>query len=209
MKKFFTGKVKLILAAALCLAIVLAVIGAVTRGATAGEKAAGTLLSPLRSGAAAVARQVERLYDYMFRYDALEAENQVLKEKIAAMEEDVRNAQTYQRENERLTALLGLQEEHEDYRFLSAYVTSWDASNWKSACTISKGTGAGIAEGMCAVTEYGQVVGMVTEAGGSWATITTILDPSMEISASITASGYTGVVQGSHELSAHRRRGEE
>lgn len=55
MKKFFTGKVKLILAAALCLAIVLAVIGAVTRGATAGEKAAGTLLSPLRSGAAAVA----------------------------------------------------------------------------------------------------------------------------------------------------------
>ncbi len=199
MKKFFTGKVKLILAAALCLAIVLAVIGAVTRGATAGEKAAGTLLSPLRSGAAAVARQVERLYDYMFRYDALEAENQVLKEKIAAMEEDVRNAQTYQRENERLTALLGLQEEHEDYRFLSAYVTSWDASNWKSACTISKGTGAGIAEGMCAVTEYGQVVGMVTEAGGSWATITTILDPSMEISASITASGYTGVVQGSYE----------
>lgn len=107
--------------------------------------------------------------------------------------------QTYQRENERLTALLGLQEEHEDYRFLSAYVTSWDASNWKSACTISKGTGAGIAEGMCAVTEYGQVVGMVTGAGGSWATITTILDPSMEISASITASGYTGVVQGSYE----------
>lgn len=199
MKKFFTGKVKLLLILALALAIVLAVVGAVTRGATAGEKTAGTLLSPLRGGIAAVTRQVERIYDYMFRYEALEAENQALKEKISAMEQSVRNAQTYERENERLTNLLKLQEAHEDYTFLSAYVTSWDASNWKSACTISKGTGAGVAEGMCAVTENGQVIGMVTAAGRGWATITTVLDPSMEISASITASGYTGVAQGSYD----------
>lgn len=199
MKKFFTPKVKFILAAAMTLAIVLAVVGAVTRGATAGEKAAGTLLSPLRSGVAAVTRQVERLYDYVFRYESLEAENQALKEKIASMEEDVRTAQAYQRENERLKNLLQLQEAHEDYTFVSAYVTSWDGSNWKSACTISKGSGAGIEEGMCAVTEYGQVVGVVTEVGAGWASITTVLDTSMEISASITASGYTGVIQGSYE----------
>lgn len=199
MKKFFTPKVKFILAAAITLAIVLAVVGAVTRGATAGEKAAGTLLSPLRSGVAAVTRQVERLYDYVFRYESLKAENQALKEKIASMEEDVRTAQSYQRENERLKNLLQLQEAHEDYTFVSAYVTSWDASNWKSACTVSKGSGAGIEEGMCAVTEYGQVVGVVTEVGAGWASITTVLDTSMEISASITASGYTGVVQGSYE----------
>ena len=198
MKRFFTGKVKLILAAALCLAIVLAVVGVVSRGATTGEKVTGTLLSPFRSAAAAVTRQVERIYDYMFRYDALEAENSALKEKIASMEEDVRNAQAYERENQRLKELLELREEHPDYDLIPAYVTSWDASNWKSACTVSRGTGAGIQEGMCAITEYGQVVGMVTEAGEAWATITTILDPSMEISASITASGYTGVVQGSY-----------
>lgn len=199
MKKFFTGKVKIILIAALTLAVVLAVVGAATRGAAAGEQAAGTLLSPLRSGVAAIARQVERIYDYMFRYEALEAENEALKEKISAMEETVRNAQAFERENERLTDLLGLQEEHEDYSFLSAYVTSWDSSNWKSACTLSRGSGAGIEEGMCAVTEHGQVIGMVTAVGAGWATVTTILDPSMEISASITASGNTGVVQGSYE----------
>jgi len=199
LKKFFTAKVKIVLAAALCLAITLAVIGAVTQGATGGEKIIGTILSPFRSAAAAVTRQVERLYDYAFRYEALEAENEALKERIASMEADVRSAQTYQRENEHLKALLNLQNDHEDYSFLSAYVTSWEASNWKSACTISQGTEAGIAEGMCAVTAHGQVIGMVTEAGRGWATITTILDPSMEVSASITASGYTGVVQGSYE----------
>ena len=199
MKKFFTPRVKFILAMALTLAILLAVVGAVTRGATAGEKAAGALLSPLRSGVAAVTRQVERIYDYMFRYEALKAENEALKEKIASMEETVRNAQAYERENERLTELLGLQEAHPDYSLLSAYITAWDASNWKSACTLSKGSGAGIQEGMCAVTEYGQVVGVVTAVGAGWATVTTVLDPSMEISASITALGYTGVVQGSYE----------
>ncbi len=199
MKKLFTGKVKLVLGIALCLAIVLAVIGVVTRGATAGEQVAGALLSPLRSAAAAVTRQVERMYDYLFRYDALEAEYEALQQRVAELEADVRDAEVYRRENERLTELLGLQEEHPDYTFLSAYVTSWDASNWKSACTISKGSGAGIQVGMCAVTELGQVVGLVTAVGPGWATITTVLDPSMEISASVTASGYTGVVQGSLE----------
>ena len=199
MKKLFTGKVKLVLAIALCLAIVLAVAGVVSRGATGGEQIVGALLAPFRSGAAAVTRQVERLYDYLFRYDQLEAENQALQERVAQLEADVRDAETYRRENERLTALLGLQEDHPDYEFLEAYVTSWDASNWKSACTISKGSGAGIQVGMCAVTAYGQVIGTVTEVGPGWATVTTVLDPSMEISASITSSGYTGVVQGSYE----------
>lgn len=199
MKKFFTGRVKLILAAALCLAIVLAVVSVATSGATVGEKVMGAVLSPFRSAAAAVTRQVERWYDYLFRYDALEAENEALKARVVELETDIRDAQTYRRENERLTELLGLQEDNPDFSFLSAYVTSWDSSNWKNACTISKGTEAGVAEGMCAVTEFGQVIGLVTEAGTGWATITTILDPSMEISASITASGYTGVVQGSYE----------
>ncbi len=199
MKKLFTGRVKLILGIALCLAIILAVAGVISRGATVGEQAMGALLSPFRSAAAAVTRQVERLYDYLFRYDALEAEYEALQQRVAELEASIRDAQLYERENQRLTELLNLQEDHPDFSFLAAYVTSWDASNWKSACTISKGSGAGVEVGMCAVTEYGQVVGLVTEVGPGWATITTVLDPSMEISASITSSGYTGVVQGSYE----------
>ena len=199
MKKFFTPKVRLVLILCVVLVIAAAVLGSVTSGTPAAEKLAGTLLSPFRSGAAAVTRQVERVYDYMFRYEALEAENHALKEKISSMEEDVRDAQTMKRENERLNNLLGLSEQHADYKFLSAYVTSWDSSNWKSVCTLSKGTGAGITEGMCAVTEYGQVVGLVTAAGPGWATVTTVLDPSLEISASITSTGYAGVAQGSYD----------
>jgi len=191
--------VRLVLILCVALAIVIGVVGAVTGGTTGGEKLTGTLLSPFRSGVAAITRRVERVYDYMFRYEALEAENQALQEKLSSMEEDVRDAQTMKRENERLNNLLGLSEKHADYKFISAYVTAWDSSNWKSACTLSKGTGAGITEGMCAVTEYGQVVGLVTAAGPGWATVTTVRDPALEVSASVASSGYTGVAQGSYD----------
>ena len=199
MKKFFSGRVKMILAAAMSLAILFAVVGVISDGATLGQQVTGLVLSPFRAATAAVVRQVEQFYDYLFRYDALEAENELLKQRVAELEEDARDVAQYERENEYLTALLGLQDDHPDFTFRSAYVTSWESSNWKTACTISRGTEAGIEEGMCAVTAYGQVVGMVTEAGPTWATVTTILDPSMEISASIAASGYTGVVQGSYD----------
>ena len=199
MKKFFSGRVKMILAAAMSLAILFAVVGVISDGATLGQQVTGLVLSPFRSATAAVVRQVEQFYDYLFRYDALEAENELLKQRVAELEEDARDVAQYERENEYLTALLGLQEDHPDFTFRSAYVTSWESSNWKTACTISRGTESGIQEGMCAVTAYGQVVGMVTETGPTWATVTTILDPSMEISASIAASGYTGVVQGSYD----------
>ena len=51
---------------------------------------------------------------------------------------------------------------------------------------------------MVAVTEYGQVIGLISSVGPNWATVTTVLDSSLEISASISSSGHTGVVQGSY-----------
>ena len=89
-------------------------------------------------------------------------------------------------------------EEHEDYRYLSAYIISWDSTNWKSTFTVNKGSRDGLDLGMCAVTEFGQVVGLVTAVGENWATITTVLDSSLEISACVASTGYTGVVEGSY-----------
>ena len=98
--------------------------------------------------------------------------------------------------------LLGLQEAPEDYRFNEAYIVSWDSSSWKSTFTIGKGTRSGLETGMVVVTEYGQVVGLITDIGPNWATVTTVLDTSLEISASVASAGYTGVVQGAYTTNA-------
>ncbi len=197
-KKFWSARLKAILIAAIVVAIVLGVTMAVASGTTFGENVVGTILSPFRAGIAAIDRQAERYYNYLFSYESLQAENKALQKQILDMKEDVRTAAEYQRENERLRMLLDLSDEHEDYQFVSAYIISWESSNYTSAFTIGKGTNSGLAEGMCAVTENGQVVGLITDVGLNWATITTLMDSSLEISVSIASSGYTGVVQGTY-----------
>lgn len=195
-KKFWSSRLKAILIVAVILAIVLGVTAAVASATTFGQNVVGTILAPFRAGVAAIDRQAERYYNYLFRYESLQAENRQLQKEILSMQEAARTAEEYQRENERYKKLLGLSEEHEDYKYVSSYIISWESSDYTSAFTIDKGTNSGLGEGMCAVTEDGQVVGLITDVGLNWATVTTLMDSSLEISVSISSSGYTGVVQG-------------
>ena len=195
-RTFLSKRVRIILIAAVVLAVLIAVASTMAGSGT--TNLVQTLLSPVRSLTASAARSVERVYNYAYNYENLQAENTVLQEKIAAMEESMRAVDTLQRENERLRELLNMAEEHEDYRYLSAYIISWDSTNWKSTFTVNKGSRDGLDLGMCAVTEFGQVVGLVTAVGENWATITTVLDSSLEISACVASTGYTGVVEGSY-----------
>ena len=195
MKKHLSTRAKWLIVIAVLLAGLLTVSSAV-KATNPGESLVQSVLTPFRSAASALVRQVERYYDYVFRYESLQAENEALKKQIIEMEEGVRSADSLQRENERLHQLLGLTEEHEDYKPVSAYIISWEDSNWKSAFTIGKGTNSGIDRDMVAITEYGQVVGLVTEAGPNWATITTVLDSGLDISATVASTGYNGVVKG-------------
>ncbi|MCD7754716.1 MAG: rod shape-determining protein MreC [Firmicutes bacterium] len=197
MRHYFSTKVKVVLVLAVILTAGLAVTGSLT-GLTVGEMFVQGVLTPLRTGASALTAQAERFYDYLFRYEALEAENTALKEELAQMRDDALAAESVQRENDRLRALLELKEEHEDYQLVDAYIISWSSSDFSSTCTINRGTSSGIETGMCAITESGEVVGLVTEAGSNYAVIRTILDSSLEISAIISSSGYSGMVSGSY-----------
>lgn len=193
---FFSKRVRILLIVALALAVFFAVISTISGSGS--TNLVQTLMNPVRSLVASATRSVERIYNYAYNYENLQARNTVLEEKIASMEDSIRAADTLERENNRFRELLNLAAEHDDYKFLSAYIISWDSTNWKSTFTVNKGQDNGLAVGMCAVTEFGQVVGLVTEVGENWATITTILDSSLEISASVSSSGYTGVVEGSY-----------
>lgn len=196
MKRIFTPRVVATVIIAVALAAIVAVSAAVSSGTPFGENVVGTLLSPLKSGVAAITRQAERLYSYIYGYEALESENRALREQIASMEAENRAAAEYQRENERLRELLNLAAEYEDYQLLPAYLTGWDSSGFRSSFTIGRGSGSGVELGMCAVTEFGEVVGLVTDVGANWARVTTVLDANLQISAQISGSGYTGVAQG-------------
>jgi len=197
MKHYFSRRVRAVLIIAVLLAVVLAVASSVT-GKNLPAIAVQSVMTPLRTAVSRMRDQAEQLYSYMFKYEALAAENAALKEQLSQMEDDARKADSQSRENDRLRALLQLKSSHEDYVMVDAYVIAWESTDWNNTITINRGTAAGIHAGMCAITANGQVVGLVTEAGSNYAVVTTVMDSSLEISASIASSGYNGMVQGNH-----------
>ena len=197
MKHFFTTRVKVVLIAAVIIAVGLGIVGGLM-GKTAVETAVQSLLAPLRAGASTLTAQAEKYYNYMFRYEALEEENAALRQQIAQMEEDARTADAIARENDRLKELLALDPVSEGYTLVDAYIISWDSMDWGSSFTVNRGTSAGIEVGMCAITSNKEVVGLVTEAGPNYAVIKTVLDSSLEISASVASSGHSGMVTGGY-----------
>ena len=197
MKRFFSKKVRNILVVALLLTIVLAVAGGALKIDFPGLFVKG-VLTPMRSGLNAMTGYVEQMYSYMFRYEALKAENEELKQRIAEMEDDARTADALRRENERYKAALDLKEGREDFVLVDADVISWDATDWTSSFTINRGEKHGITADMCVTTANGEVVGLITEVGSNFAVVKTVLDSSLEISATIASSGYNGMVQGGY-----------
>jgi len=197
MKYFFTTRVKAVLIAAVLIAAVLAVVSNLT-GRSVPDILVQDVLTPLRSGVNSLTLQAERIYDYIFGYEMLEAENAVLKDKLSQMEDASRKAADVARENERLRKLLELKAANEDYNLVDAYIIARSSNDWISTLTINRGTNAGIQIGMCAITEEGAVVGLVTEVGSNYAVIKSVLDASLDISGTISTSGYSGMVHGGY-----------
>lgn len=197
MRHFFSTRVRVILILALLIAGVLAVTSSLT-GKSIPSLMVQTVLTPLRAGANALTNQAEQMYNYMFRYEALQAENEALKAQIAEMQEDNRLADSTQRENDRLRDLLKLQEANPDYELVDGYIIGRSSTDWTSSFTVDLGTRDGVDVGMVAITANGEVVGLVTEAGGNYCTVKSVLDSSLEISATIASSGYSGMVKGGY-----------
>ena len=197
MRNLFNTKVKIILVIAALLTAGLAIYSGISNQSLPGVIVQG-VLAPFRAAGTALTNTAEKYYSYMFRYEALDAQNKVLEEKIAQMEDVARQADAVSRENQRLREMLNLQSTHESYKLVDAYIIGWSSSDFSNTFTINRGTTAGIQANMVAITENGQVVGLVTEAGPNYAVVKTVLDSTLEISATIASSGYNGMVSGGY-----------
>ncbi len=197
MRHLFNTKLKIIIILAVLLTAVLAVMAGLTNQSVP-ELLVQGVLAPFRAAATSLTKTAERYYSYMFRYEALEAENESLKEQIANMEDAARKADATERENARLRNQLSFRETHETYDEVDAYIIGWSSTDWSNTVTINRGSNAGIEENMVAITDVGEVVGLVTQVGPNFAVVKTVLDSTLEISATITTSGYNGMVSGGY-----------
>ena len=197
MKRFFTSRVWTVILIAILIAVILAV-GSTLSGNAGSGSLVQSMLAPLRTGVSYLTDRAEQLYNYMFEYESLLAENQRLKDQLSQLEDDARKADALSRENDRLRALLEFQELNPEYDLVEGYIISWSSNDWSSTFTVNRGKDAEIEPGMCAITANGELVGLVDEVGTNYAVIKSVMDSSLEISATIASSGYNGMVKGGY-----------
>lgn len=178
------------------------VIGASVRNgiASSAKNGAVSLAMPVQKAVSAVAGWFESIYGYMYKYDQLVEDNNYLRAQLIEYQMQAADYQEALEENARLRELLNLQAKHQDFEFESAKIVSWDSSNYASAFTISKGSDSGIEAGDSVVTEYGALVGQITELGTTWATVRTVVDVGMDVGALVGENGYAGMIVGEFSL---------
>lgn len=200
MKRFFSKYGIWLLAGLATVVVALCVISAVSSGTPFLRNAAGVIASPFRSAGSAVAGWFGDIGDHFDSVEALQQENEDLRAEVADLKEQLRQAKKNQEENQRLRKLLDLQEQRRDLQLVSARVSERAVDNWSSVLTLNRGTNAGIAIGDCAIDEYGDLVGVVTDAGLNWCSVTTVLDTTSAIGAKIFRTEQVAVAQGQLSL---------
>ena len=160
------------------------------------QNATGVIKAPVQKVLSSAVNWLDTMYGYLYEYNSLVAENESLRSQLADAQEAARNGIEASEENARLRKLLELREQHTDYEMESSKVVLWSSSNWASSFTISKGSSSGIELGDPVITEYGAVVGQITELGETWATVSTLIDVDMSVGAFIGATGSSGMVVG-------------
>ena len=177
-------------------------LGAAARDGRIGfvQNVAGVIKSPIQKVLSSAVNWFDSMYGYLYEYDSLLAENESLRSQLADAQQSAREGIEASEENSRLRKLLELREKHTDYVMESCKVVLWSSSNWSSAFTISKGASSGIEMGDPVVTEYGAVVGQITELGTNWATVSTLIDVDMSVGAFVGATGNSGMVVGEYSF---------
>ena len=201
MKDFFRQNGILLLVIALLLSVLIGLSSALLKGnADPLSNVVNTVTAPVRGGITAVLDRAEGVYDYVFHYQELHDQLDDLQAQVAELEDQVRQGQEASRENEQLRELLKLQEKRRDFTFESARVSARSTDNWESTLTLSKGTSSGVEAGSCVITETGVLVGVVTEVGLNWSTVSTIINTDIQIGGIVTRTYSAGVLEGDFAL---------
>ena len=202
MKRFFSKHRLLLLAAITTVMVIMCIISAVSSGTPFLRNVAGVIASPFRAAGSAVAGWIADTEAHFDDVEMLQEENAELRRYVAELEEQLRQAQSAQEENDRLREALSLKEENPDFALTEASVTERSVSNWYSALTLNRGTKHGVAIGQCVTDEYGNLVGVITDAGYNWSRVTTLLDTDSAIGATVFRTGDVAVAEGRLDLMA-------
>ena len=158
-----------------------------------------TIVSPLQNGISKAGSFLAGQQSARKSTEELTQENEQLQSRITQLEEQNTLLTEDTQELEKLQALYKLDKSYADYDKVAAQVIASESGSWFSSFTINRGSRDGIETGMNVLADGG-LVGIVTETGGHWATVRSIIDDSNNVSATILSTQDNCIVSGSQDL---------
>ena len=205
MKDFLSRHGLWILSITALIAVVLSVLSYFTSTSTILRNVTGVITSPFRAAAESVSGWVEDKRHYYETYNDLLEENQALREEVAELRANARQADRDREENALLRELIGLREQRRDFDLESALVLERSNNNWTRTLTLNQGTNHGVAVNNVVVSSEGYLVGVVIEAGYNWCTVQTIIDTDTELGALLFRTGDVVIAEGDFTLMREKK----
>jgi rod shape-determining protein MreC len=151
-----------------------------------------TFASPLQSASSKASGATSGFFQQIWNFRSTALENEQLKARLTQVETELHTASQAAAENERLKALLNLNEQSQ-IQTVPARVIARDPSVWFNTITINRGTSSGIAVNMPVVTAGGIVGRIITV--GPWASqVMLITDEKAGAGAVVGQLGQSGAL---------------
>lgn len=158
--------------------------------------AAGYVFIPMQEGINTVGTWINDKANSLKNLNEVMAENEALQKQVDELTVELNTVNLEQYELQNLRELLELDQKYPSYEKVAANVIGKDSSNWFNNFTINKGTNDGIEINMNVIAGSG-LVGIVTEVGPNYATVTSIINDTAKVSGMVTTTSDNLIVNGS------------
>ncbi len=158
--------------------------------------AAGYVFIPMQKGINTVGTWISEKADNLKKLSDVMAENEDLQRQVDELTSELNTVNLEQYELENLRELYDLDQKYPSYEKVAANVIGKGSGNWFSNFTIDKGSADGIEVDMNVIAGSG-LVGIVTDVGPNYATVTSIINDTNKVSGMITTTSDNLVVSGS------------
>lgn len=153
---------------------------------------------PMQKGIETVSNRIMVSSQEAKTMEQLSLENETLRAEVERLSSELSNVSLRQSELEELRTLFELKKTYSDYETTGASVIGGSTSNWSSSFIIDKGTDDGLTEKMNVLAGEG-LVGIITRVGKNYAVVQSIIDDTVNISATVSSTGDNLIVTGSLE----------
>ena len=157
---------------------------------------AGYVFIPMQEGINSVGSFITEKADNLKNLSEVMAENEALKKQVDELTVELNTVNLEQYELENLRELLELDQKYPSYDKVAANVIGLEGNNWFSTFTIDKSANDGIEVDMNVIAGSG-LVGIVTEVGPNYATVTSIINDTSKVGGMVTSTSDNLIVNGS------------